>query len=328
MRKVLVIGGGGYVGSLLTTRLLDQGFEVVVLDTFWYGDEFHKSISNKGLTLFKGDMRNIDIVKEALSGCTDVIHLACISNDPSFDLDPALGKEINLDSFLPIVRAARDAGVSRFIYASSSSVYGIKEEEHVTEELSLEPLTDYSRFKAQCEEILFGEPLGNMTAVVVRPATVCGVSPRQRLDLVVNILAINALEKRKISVFGGEQFRPNLHIEDMVRSYLHLLSADSEKIHRKIFNIGGKNLTLNEIAEAVKSVVGQDVEVSNLPTNDLRSYRVDSSKIKTELGFTPIYDVSKAVQDLTEAFNSGQFIEPLSNPIYTNISRMKELNLG
>jgi nucleoside-diphosphate-sugar epimerase len=327
-RKVLIIGGAGYVGSLLTARLLEENYKVVVLDTFWYGDEYHKSIAHPNLTLFKGDMRNLALVEESMNGCTDVIHLACISNDPSFDLDPALGKSINLDSFAPIVHAARRAGVERFIYGSSSSVYGIKSEESVTEELSLEPLTDYSRFKAECEEILLNENLKHMTSVIVRPATICGVSPRQRLDLVVNILAIHALEKGKIIVFGGKQFRPNLHINDMVRSYSHLLKSDPQLIDRKIYNIGGRNLTLDEIAAAVKTVVGEDVEISNLPTNDLRSYRVDSSKIGRELGFVPNYDVVHAVEDLKQAYSTHKFLQPLSNPIYTNIKRMQELNLG
>jgi nucleoside-diphosphate-sugar epimerase len=325
---VLVIGGAGYVGTELTEALLVNDFSVRVLDTFWYGEDFHRNLIGSKLEMVKGDMRNESIVAEAMAGVTDVIHLACISNDPSFDLDPKLGKSINLDSFLPIVNQAKKMGIARFIYASSSSVYGVKEEENVTEDLSLEPLTDYSRFKAECEDILLAEANTEMTSTVVRPATVCGVSKRQRLDLAVNILTMNAIINRKLTVFGGKQFRPNLHIKDMCRSYLHLLASPSEMIHKKIYNIGGRNLTLDEIALLVKDIVGNDVEILHEETNDNRSYRVDSSKITRELGFSPIYDVRDAISDLTEAFKDNKFQNPLSNPRYTNISRMKELNLG
>ena len=327
-RKVLVIGGAGYVGTELTKSLLAKEFAVRVLDTFWYGEDVHHSLTGSRLELIKGDMRNLDIVDEAMESVTDVIHLACISNDPSFDLDPKLGKSINLDSFTPIVKRAQSAGVSRFIYASSSSVYGVKEEERVTEELSLEPLTDYSRFKADCEALLLQESNTEMISTIIRPATVCGVSDRQRLDLAVNILTMNALVNRKLTVFGGKQFRPNLHIKDMCSSYLHLLMSPAEVIHKKIYNIGGRNLTLDDIAHLVQDVVGEDVEILHKETNDNRSYRVDSSKIERELGFVPQFDVRDAISDLAFAYKAGKFQDPLTNPMYTNISRMKELNLG
>lgn len=328
MRKVLIIGGAGYVGSQLVMKLLNENYMVQVLDTFWYGDRYLKSLKHPNLTLTQGDMRNFSLVNEVMKGCSDVIHLACISNDPSFDLNPELGKSINLDCFEPIVKSAHSNGIRRFIYASSSSVYGVKEEEKVTENLSLEPLTDYSKYKAECEKILLENQSENMTAVVVRPATVCGVSPRQRLDLVVNILTINALVKNKITIFGGKQFRPNLHISDMCQSYIELLNSPSEKISQKIFNIGGKNHTLTEIAESVREIIGEKVELVHEETNDLRSYRVDSSKIQKEIGFTPKFDIKVAISELAEAFGQGQFTNPLTNPMYTNINRMKELNLG
>ena len=230
--------------------------------------------SHPNLKVIKGDIRDQKILKEAIPGHDAVIHLACISNDPSFELNPDLGRSINLDAFRPLVSISRDAGVSRFIYASSSSVYGIKSEPNVTEDISLEPLTDYSKFKADCEKILAEYQSDKFTTVTIRPATVCGYSPRQRLDLVVNILTNLAYHKREISVFGGKQLRPNIHIEDMVDAYLTLLRAPKEKIAGEIFNAGYENHSVREIANMVKEVVGDDVKLVETPSDDNRSYHI------------------------------------------------------
>jgi nucleoside-diphosphate-sugar epimerase len=327
-RLVLVIGGAGYVGSELVRFLLDEGYRVRVLDTFWYGKEHLEKNRPATLELIEGDMRNIAVVEKALDNITDVIHLACISNDPSFDLNPTLGKSINLDSFEPIVLAARKAGVRRFIYASSSSVYGVKSEERVTEELPLEPLTDYSKFKADCEEILLKYSDSQFVCTIVRPATICGVSSRQRFDLSVNILTNHAVNIQKITVFGGSQHRPNLHIKDMCRAYLTILSKPSSTVQNKIYNVGSDNLTLDEIASKVNEFVGSTVPVIYQNTNDLRSYRVDSEFIKQDLGFEPKHKVDDAIKDLVNAFNQGYFEAPLENSRYFNIKKMKELGLG
>lgn len=328
-RKVVVFGGGGYVGSVLVPKLLQTGIKVSVFDTFWYGKEVFSPIisSNPNLTLIKGDIRNLAAVAAALQGATDVIHLACISNDPSFDLNPDLGKSINLDCFPPLVEECKRAGVQRFVYASSSSVYGVKEEERVTEELSLEPLTDYSKFKAACEITLLESASNDLVCTVLRPATVCGVSTRQRFDLSVNILTNHAINKRRITVFGGSQYRPNLHIEDMAEAYVHVLQQPEKNIASKIYNVGGENLSLNQIAEKVKSITGVS-EVVHEPTNDLRSYRVDSSKIGEDLGFYPTHSVENAIKDLADAFRGNQYSESLSNSNYFNIKKMQELALS
>ena len=255
-KRVLVTGGAGYVGSNLVPKLLDAGYEVAVLDLYIYGDVFAGLNDNRELSQVKGDLRNPADVRKALAGCDAVIHLACISNDPSFELDPELGKSINFDCFRPLVQACKDAGVKRFIYASSSSVYGIKDEPDVTEDLPLEPLTDYSKYKAMCEEVLEQEREPGFVAVTLRPATVCGYAPRLRLDLIVNILTNHAINNGRITVFGGEQLRPNIHVEDMTDLYLMLLEQPDEAINGKIWNAGYHNLKVRTIADMVREEVG------------------------------------------------------------------------
>jgi nucleoside-diphosphate-sugar epimerase len=256
-----------------------------------------------------------------------VIHLACISNDPSYELNPHLGRSINFDAFEPLVTLSKKNGVSRFIYASSSSVYGVKQEDEVTEELSLEPLTDYSKFKALCEDVLLKHAEDNFTCLIIRPATVCGYSPRLRLDLSVNILTNHAINNNVIQVFGGAQKRPNIHIEDMADLYLNSLKWPHEKIHKKIYNVGYENHTLDEIAMIVKKEIGDSVEIKHVPTNDLRSYCVSSKKIANELGFKAKHSLGDAVRDLREAFNSGLIPDSMNDPKYFNIKTMQQIDL-
>jgi len=324
-RSVLVTGGAGYVGSALVPRLLEQGHRVTVLDWYLYGEDlFADQAGNPKLREVKGDIRDLAAVARALEGVDAVIHLACISNDPSYDLDPALGKSINADAFRPLVRAAKQAKVERFIYASSSSVYGVKADANVTEELPLEPLTDYSKFKALCEEILAEERAPGFTTVSVRPSTVCGYAKRLRLDLVVNILTNHAINKGAIRVTGGEQMRPNIHIDDMVDVYLQLLDEAPARIDGEIFNVGSENHTVLEIARIVQRCVGANIPIEVVPTNDPRSYHVSSEKIKKKLGFQPQRSVERAVLDLKAAFDAGRVSDPLTNPMYFNIKRMQE----
>ena len=324
MKKIFITGGAGYVGSVLTPYLLNKGYEVTVFDLMLYGDTLSK---NKNLNIIKGDIRNIKLLNQKIKSHDAVLHLACISNDPSFELNPALGKEINLDAFEPLVEISKSLGVKRFVYASSSSVYGVKKEKNVDEDMSLEPLTDYSKFKADCEKILLKYNSPNFTTVVLRPATVCGYSPRQRLDLVVNILTNLAYHKREITIFGGEQLRPNIHIKDMVRAYELFLKAESKKINGKIFNIGFENLTVNQLANEVQKVIGLDVKVKKLPTNDNRSYHISSKKIHNELGFVTNFNILNAIEDLKEAFENNLLSNCLINENYFNIKKMQSINL-
>jgi nucleoside-diphosphate-sugar epimerase len=320
---VLVTGGAGYVGSVLVPKLLADGHTVRVLDTYWFGTDVLAGVKgHPNLTEIRGDMRDRGVLQKALGDCTAVIHLACISNDPSFELDPCLGRSINYDAFLPLVRMSKDCGVRRFIYASSSSVYGIKDEEDVTEDLPLCPLTDYSKYKALCEEVLDRERVPGFTTLTLRPATICGDSPRLRLDLSVNILTNLAYHRREITVFGGEQQRPNLHIQDMADLYVQSLRWPAELIDGRVYNAGWQNLRIREIAELVKREVGADVRIVTSPTDDLRSYHVSSEKIRRELGWEPRRTVPDAIRDLIEAFRAARVPNSLADPRYFNIKTM------
>jgi nucleoside-diphosphate-sugar epimerase len=327
IHRVLVTGGAGYVGSVLVPKLIAAGYEVTVLDLYIYGaDVFADHRKDHGLREVRGDVRDRAAVERALGGCDAVIHLACISNDPSFDLDPALGRSINYDCFGPLVRASKAAGVHRFIYASSSSVYGIKSEPEVTEDLLLQPLTDYSRYKALCEDLLMKERESGFAAIILRPATVCGYAPRLRLDLTVNILTNLAINNGRITVFGGEQLRPNIHIEDMTDLYLMLLDAPDAVVDGKIWNAGYHNLKVREIAEMVRARIGA-VEIVVTPTNDHRSYHVSSQRIFRELGFEARRTVEDAITDLDRAFGQGKVPNAMTDDRYYNIRRMQELKL-
>jgi nucleoside-diphosphate-sugar epimerase len=327
-KRVLVTGGAGYVGSILVPKLLAAGYGVNVLDLFLYGDDVLEAVAGDPLLrLIKGDLRNLPTVEAALADCDAVIHLACISNDPSFELDPQLGKSINLDAFRPLVRAAKAARVRRFVYASSSSVYGIKEGVSVTEDLPLDPLTDYSRFKAVCERILEEERAPGFATLTLRPATVCGYSPRQRLDLVVNVLTNHAVNNRHIKVFGGSQLRPNLHIEDMTDLYLRCLAAPDEQIDGRIWNAGYENHTVRQLAETVRAVVGGPIALEVVPTDDNRSYHVSSERIRREFGFVPRRTIAEAVADLDQGFKDGRLPDPMTNSRYYNIRVMQEARL-
>lgn len=323
--NIFVTGGAGYVGAVLVPRLLDEGYRVTVFDLMIYGE--HVLPDHPHLRVIKGDIRDQSLLEKILPGHDAVIHLACISNDPSFELNPNLGKSINLDAFSPLVVISRRSGVARFIYASSSSVYGIKEEKDVHEGMILEPLTDYSRFKADCEQILLEHELPDFTTVTIRPATVCGYSPRQRLDVVVNILTNLAYHNREITIFGGEQLRPNIHIQDMIESYLAVLDAPRDQVAGKIFNVGYENQSVRDIAETVKDVVGEDVRLVTTATDDNRSYHISSQKIRQDLGFEARHTIREAVTDLLEAFEKSQLPNSLEDEIYFNIRRMQSLNL-
>ena len=315
------------MGSMLVPKLLGKGYKVTVYDLYLYGDVLK---DHPNLVQVKGDIRDKEKILSAAENTDAIIHLACISNDPSYELDPALSKSINYDAFFNILSAAKINNVKRLIYASSSSVYGVKEEKDVKEGAVLTPLTDYSRFKAECEKALtqFKKDNEAIECVTVRPATACGYAPRMRFDLVVNILTIHALINKKMKVFGGSQLRPNINIKDMVRVYEALLSAPGEKVDGQTFNAGYQNLAVAEIAELVKTTIRHfEISLERVPTDDIRSYHINSDKIRDVLGFTPKYTIKDAVQSIMYAYEYGLLTNPLENPAYHNIKMMKSVEL-
>jgi len=328
INQVLVTGGAGYVGAVLVPKLLDEAYNVKVLDLFLYGEDVLNPVKdNPKLEQIKGDIRDRALLERVLPGCDAVIHLACISNDPSFELDPDLGKSINYDSFFDSVDVSKDSGVHRFVYASSSSVYGIREEENVTEELALHPLTDYSKYKALCEDVLLKKREPGFTTVILRPATVCGYSPRLRLDLSVNILTNHAVNNQRITVFGGQQLRPNIHIQDVTDLYIKSLEWPDDAVDGEIFNAGYENRKIIEIADITRSVVGSNVEIVTTPSDDHRSYHISSEKILKALNYAPKHTIEDAVTDLLKAFTGGKIPNPMDDARYYNIKTMQDIRL-
>ena len=328
LKNVLVTGGVGYVGHVLTPRLLTAGYKVTVYDTLYFGCRLP---NDPNLTVIQGDIRDTAKLAKALEGQDAVLHLACISNDASFELDENLSKTINFDCFEPMVIAAKKAGVKRFVYASSSSVYGVSDSPNVTEEHPLVPLTLYNKFKGMCEPLLWKHKSDDFTCVTIRPATVCGYSPRTRLDLSVNILTNHAVNKGVITVFGGNQMRPNLHVEDMVDAYEAVLDAPHEKIHGEVFNIGFQNHSIADLAKTVKKVVEEEmpekgtIRIETTPSNDNRSYHVNSDKIRRVLGFAPKRTIEDAVRDLTRAFRNHLLPNSFDEDWYYNVRTMKKV---
>lgn len=331
MKKVLITGGAGYVGSLLTPQLLDSGYHVTVYDILYYGDHFLPR-ANPNLKVIHGDIRDTDKLAESFQGIDAVIHLACISNDASFELDESLSTTVNYEAFEPMVVAAKKAKVKRFIYASSSSVYGVSDAPDVTEDHPLVPLTLYNKFKGLCEPLLFKHQSSDFICMTIRPATLCGYAPRQRLDLSVNILTNHAINNRKIIVYGGGQMRPNLHVRDMCDLYKLLLEVPDGKIAGQIFNAGFQNLSIMDIARTVKVIVEREfpgkgeIELATTPTDDIRSYHVNSEKIARVIGFRPRRKVEDAVMDLCAAFREGKLPNSFGDDIYYNVRRMKTIN--
>ena len=312
-------------------KLLAAGYSVVVYDLMLFGSNGLPKHPN--LDVIEADLRDLPAWTKALRGVHSVIHLACISNDPSFELDSALSKAINYDCFEPAVIAAKQAGVKRFIYASTSSVYGVSDAPEVTEEHPLVPLTDYNKYKGLSEPLLLKHQSPDFTTVIIRPATVCGYSPRMRLDLTVNILTNLAVQKGVITVFGGSQKRPNIHIDDIAELYVMLLELPAEKIAGETFNAGYENFTVAQIAEMVRKVVEQEfpkkspIRVETTASNDLRSYHVSSKKIATRLGYVPKRSVEDAARDLCRAFKAGKLPNSLTDDRYFNVKTVKKIGL-
>lgn len=325
MKNVLVTGGAGYVGARLVPKLLQRGLSVKVLDWYVYKKDVFKNLKAKKLVEIRGDLRNAKVVDKVLEDIDGVIHLACISNDLSFDLDSVLSRQINYDATVKFYDACIKKGIKRFIYASSSSVYGVKKEKEVTEDLTLEPITEYARYKVMCEEYLLEHKTKKMDLVILRPAAICGYSPRMRLDLSVNTLTIHALIKKKITVFGGSQERSQINIEDMADLYVNSLSYPSRLINGEIFNVTFGNYTLKRLAEIVQDTLGKDkITVEYLEGKDNRSYRISNKKIKKVLSFIPKKSVGDAVLSIKTAYGEGRIPNALTAVHYYNALMMKD----
>lgn len=321
---IFMTGGGGYCGTRLVPQLIKLGYKVIVYDKFYFGNYLKK---NRKLTIVRGDLRDIKKIYNSCKGADIFIHLGCISNDTSFELNNKLSKSINMDAFEPMVVAAKKAKIKRFIYASSSSVYGVSKKKNVTENHPLKPLTLYNKYKGLCEPLLLKHTDKNFEGVIFRPATVCGYSPRQRFDVSVNILTNNAVNNKKILVFGGKQLRPNLHIQDYCNVIKLLIKAPRKKIQNKIFNVGNENLSILKIAKKVQKIVQKEFNYKNLPieflkSNDKRSYHINSNKIYRVLNFRPRYTVDDAIKELCYAFKNKKYLNPLKNIKYFNVKTL------
>jgi nucleoside-diphosphate-sugar epimerase len=327
VQNLLVTGGAGYVGSRLVPFLIEQGYCVRVLDLFIFNKHvFDHLRSNPRLELIEGDIRHHETVDHSLEDIDTVIHLAAISNDLSCVLDPLLTQQVNFDAVKYLVESAKQHGVKQLINTSSASVYGSEEEAEISEEFKLKPLTLYAKYKAESEALVTAANSQSLATTNIRAATLCGYSPRQRLDLVVNTFTYQALSKGKITVFGGEQKRPNLTLRDMLEVYALLLRTERRKIAGEVFNVGFENYEVKEIAGIVKSTLGLEIEIETLVTSDSRSYRISSEKIVHTLGFVPRYTVADAVNELRNAFEDGRIPDP-DHPRYYNVRLMKESRL-
>lgn len=327
-KTVLITGGAGYVGSALVPSLLKDGYKVIVYDLYLFGDVF-KKIKNKNLIEIKGDIRNKEKLINAGRGADYLIHLACISNDPSFELNPELSRSINYDAFFNVLETVKINEIKRLVFASSASVYGIQESD-VTEDLKGVPLTDYGKYKLLCEDALRDSGLRNY--VIVRPGSIFGYAPRLRLDLIINNFTIRALINKKISFFGGWQLRPHININDMVRLYKLLIESSDKAVHQKVFNASLKNVTVEDTAKLVAQVlkdkyIAHDIQIEKLDVFDKRSYHLNSEKIKRELGFIPEFKIEEGVSSIAAAFNNNLIEDGLNNPLYHNIKTMQSVDL-
>ena len=298
MKNILITGGGGYVGTNLTNALLSNNYHVTVIDTFWFGNYLKK---HNRLRVLKKDIREVS--KKDLNKIDCVIHLASIANDPAAELDARLTWDVNVLSTYRLINFAIDQKVKKFIFASSGSVYGIKKEKHVTENLSLEPISEYNKSKMIGERMLLSYK-NDIDLTILRPATVCGYSPAMRLDVAINALTFGALKENKITVFGGKQIRPNLTMHDMVASYIFSINRKQKKgrsINDTIFNLGFENLSIMNMAKRIKKSLGTNSEIVIKSSNDPRSYRQNSDRILSE-GFKPMKKIEDSIMEINKKF--------------------------
>jgi nucleoside-diphosphate-sugar epimerase len=311
--KILILGGCGYTGTVLVNDLLKKNHKIIVVDTQWFGNFLKK---NKNLKVIKQDIRKIN--EKYFKGVDSIIHLANIANDPGVELNSSLSWEVNVLATKRIADLAVKNNVKQIIYASSGSVYGVKKQKKVTEDLELVPISTYNKTKMIAERVLMSYNK-KIKVQCIRPATVCGLSPKMRLDVSVNNLTWQANKSKKIKVFGGSQIRPNIHIKDLVRVYIFFLK--NKKIKSGYYNAGFENLSILQIAKLVKKIIPSKIVISK--SNDIRSYRQDSSKL-TSLGFKPEHGVVDAIKEITTAYSNKKLIE---KKYFYTVNWMKKLGL-
>lgn len=310
--RICILGGCGYVGTVLTDILLKYNNVIKVIDIQWFGNRLQK---HKNLTVVKKDIRNI--TSKDFQSFDTIIHLANIANDPTVELQPNLSWDVNVVTMIKVLDSASKAGIKRFIYSSSGSVYGVKKEKRVTEDLSLNPISIYNKTKIVAEKILLNYS-NNFDTICIRPATVCGYSPKMRLDLTVNLLTFQALNNKLIKVFGGQQVRPNIHIKDLCEIFR---IATSKKIKSGVYNAGFENVKVIDIARKIKKIIPCKIKIFS--SNDPRSYRQDSTKI-LKIGFKPSYNIDFAINEIKERFSDGSLNYNIN---FYNLKKMKKLNI-
>jgi nucleoside-diphosphate-sugar epimerase len=326
-KNILIIGGSGYVGSKLIDVLLKiKKYNIINYDLDLYGSNH---LPKKKITHIYGDVRNIKKIKKILIKFQpyEIVHLACISNDPSFLLNKKLSKEVNYLSFKKLIKVCEISSIKKFLFISTCSVYGISKKKNITEDHPLKPITLYNKYKAMCEKILINRKSKNFSTCIIRPATVCGVSPKMRFDLSVNILTNFAFNKGFIKVFGGNQRRPNIHIDEIVRLYIKLINKkDYMNINNQCFNAGGENLSIKNIAKKVKNIVEnfqkKKIKIIYEKSDDIRSYHVNSNKIKKHFDFSPKKKIDDAVLDICKFLSTYKRKDTFTNKNYYNVKKL------
>jgi len=323
--RVLVTGGAGFTGSVLVPRLLEEGAAVTVVDKLVYGNHLPEHPS---LRVVLGDVRDGALLARVIPGHDAVVHLAFVSNDPEYELDPRVGDAVNWRAFAPLVDLSRRSGVTRFVFPSSCSVYGSAKGDDVDEEHPPAPLTAYAQMKMACEGVLAERASKDFCCAIVRPATVCGVSPRQRLDLTINRMVAEGHARRGVIVRNPGRIRPSIHIRDLAELYVTMLRAPEGAVNGRVFNAAYENRTVLESAAIVRDRLGADVHIASKEDGDQRSYRVSSERLRTEIGFAPRATVADAVRELAGALDANLLPDPLGAPDYYNMRMEKRVDWG
>ncbi|MBS3057148.1 MAG: NAD(P)-dependent oxidoreductase [Candidatus Diapherotrites archaeon] len=326
MDRILVTGGAGYIGSILTKQLLEQGYKVRVLDCLFFGDSGIKQFrNNENFELINGRIENPEVVENAVKGCSAVLHLAGLANDASCDISEEKTRLINYEGTKLLLKYAKSAGVQRFIYGSSASIYGAGKNTALTESSPLAPVSLYAKYRIKCEEALFDSASNDFTVCALRKSTVFGYSPRQRLDLVINAMSAHAFNRHEITQMGGSQWRPNLHVSDAANAYIACLKANPDAVQKQAFNVGAnsENYTVAQIAQMIVNEF-PNTKIVHKEVSNSASYNLNFDKIESALNYKAKVSVKQGIAELKEALNSN-LISNYENDIYYNAKRMLDL---